>query len=140
MRIRAASTADVGDVLAVWMAADAHPTVTDTVEAVNKLVADQPEALLVAEVEDQVVGTIIASWDGWRGNLYRLAVRPTYRRHGIARALVMDGARRLRERGVRRLSAFVVAEDGAALAFWDSLAGTGLRRDPLPKERYVWNL
>jgi hypothetical protein len=41
---------------------------------------------------------------------------------------------------VRRLSAFVVREDGEALTFWDSLTGTGLHRDPLPKERYVWNL
>jgi hypothetical protein len=37
-------------------------------------------------------------------------------------------------------AAFVVAEDAHALAFWDSLADAGLRRDPLPKERYVWNL
>jgi ribosomal protein S18 acetylase RimI-like enzyme len=140
VRIRTAATADAADVLAVWTAADAHPTVTDTVEAVHQLLAAQPGALLVAEVEDRVVGTIIAAWDGWRGNLYRLAVLPDHRRRGIARALVVEAAQRLRQRGAQRLSAFVLEQDADALAFWDTLAGVGLRRDPLPKERYVWNL
>lgn len=139
-RIRVASASDVTDVLAVWTAAEAHTTVTDTIEAVAHLVAQQPEALLVAEVDDQIVGTLIAAWDGWRGSLYRLAVLPGYRRRRIGRALVTHAAERMRERGVQRLSAFVVAEDAHALAFWDSLVDVGLQRDPLPKERYICNL
>jgi ribosomal protein S18 acetylase RimI-like enzyme len=138
--VRAASAADVGDILAIWTAAGAHPTITDTAEAVARLIDEQPGALLVAEVGAQVAGTLIAAWDGWRGNLYRLAVLPSQRRRGIGRTLVMDAARRLRERGVQRVSALVVADDAPALDFWDSLADAGLRRDPLPKERYIWNL
>ena len=40
-------------------------------------------------------GTVIASWDGWRGAMYRLAVLPSLRRRGIAAALVDEGERRL---------------------------------------------
>jgi predicted MFS family arabinose efflux permease len=39
-----------------------------------------PEALLVAEVDGVVVGSLIAAWDGWRGSFYRLAVSGLPRR------------------------------------------------------------
>jgi ribosomal protein S18 acetylase RimI-like enzyme len=43
--------------------------------------------LLVAEIDDKIVGSIIATFDGWRGIIYRLAVHPNVRRQGIARRL-----------------------------------------------------
>ena len=44
-------------------------------EDVERLIADSPAALLVAERDGEIVGVLIAAWDGWRGNMYRLAVR-----------------------------------------------------------------
>ena len=32
--------------------------------------------LLGAERDHHIVGTLIVAWDGWRGNMYRLAVLP----------------------------------------------------------------
>jgi GNAT superfamily N-acetyltransferase len=65
-----------------------------------------------------------------------------HRRRGLGRALslVLEAARRLKERGVRRVSLYVVAADEPALTFWDSLSSWGLTPDPSPKARYVWNL
>lgn len=144
IRIEPATAADLPGILAVWRAADAHPTPTDDAEGVSRLLERQPDGLLLAWLDQEeggeIAGTLIAAFDGWRGNLYRLAVAPGHRRRGIGRALVLEAARRLREQGVRRISAFVVDADADALAFWDSLADTGLIRDPLPKRRYIWNL
>ncbi|HEX5371017.1 MAG TPA: GNAT family N-acetyltransferase [Dehalococcoidia bacterium] len=39
------------------------------------------------EAEGAVVGTFIVTFDGWRGNMYRLAVLPSLHRRGIARRL-----------------------------------------------------
>jgi ribosomal protein S18 acetylase RimI-like enzyme len=78
-------------------------------------------ALLVAEADDgEIVGVLIAGWDGWRGNMYRLAVRPDYRRHGIARRLVATGEEHLRRLGTRRVTALVGYDDAVAAAFWDA--------------------
>jgi ribosomal protein S18 acetylase RimI-like enzyme len=99
---------------------------TDSSEALATLVEHDAGALLVAEVSGQVVGSLVAAWDGWRGNLYRLAVSPAHRRGGLARALVQAGERRLRERGARRISA-LVADDPEAVAFWEA---AGYSRDP----------
>jgi hypothetical protein len=43
---------------------------------VERLLEDGDGALLVAEADGRVVGAIVAGWDGWRGNMYRLAVLP----------------------------------------------------------------
>ena len=139
-KIRPATVHDIDDVLALWSAAGTHPTITDTPGDLVRLLNDQPGALLVAEVDGRLAGSLMATWDGWRANLYRLAVASEHRRRGLGRALVLEAARRLRERGVRRVSLYVVAADEPALAFWDSLSSCGLIPDPSPKARYVWNL
>ena len=138
--IRSGTASDVGAVLALWSAAGIHPTITDTSGDLVRVMDEQPGALLVAEVDGLLVGSLIAAWDGWRANLYRLAVAPDYRRRGLAQALVLEAGRRLRERGVRRVSLYVVAADEPALAFWDSLESWGVLPDPSPKARYIWNL
>jgi ribosomal protein S18 acetylase RimI-like enzyme len=138
--IRPAQLEEAEEVLALWQASDAHPTITDTISAVRRLIAEQPEALLVAELEGRLVGTVIAGWDGWRGSLYRLAVLPQHRRHGLARALVEEALRRFRSRGIQRVSALVVEADQVAVAFWSSLSEIGVILDPAPKVRYVASL
>ena len=42
---------------------------------------------MVAESDQQIVGTVIAGWDGWRGSIYRLVVAPSHRRAGLGRRL-----------------------------------------------------
>jgi ribosomal protein S18 acetylase RimI-like enzyme len=113
-------------VLALWHAADAVPTVSDDATSLRRLLESSADALLVAEVEGRLVGTLIAAWDGWRGNLYRLAVLPAHRRRGIARQLVGEGERRLADKGAARVSALVFAEHAPAVGLW---LAVGYHRD-----------
>jgi ribosomal protein S18 acetylase RimI-like enzyme len=133
---RFASRADIGPVLALWRAAGAHPTVTDDALALEVLIARDPGGLLIAEHGEEIVGSLIAGWNGWRGSLYRLAVSPKAQRQGVATELVRRAIDELQRRGARRIDAFVVTADEQALQFWDSLADLGLHRDA-PKTRYV---
>jgi ribosomal protein S18 acetylase RimI-like enzyme len=61
---------------------------------------------------------LIAAWDGWRGNMYRLGVLPEYRRRGIGSDLVRAGERHLRSRGAHRVVAAVGQENVDATEFW----------------------
>jgi ribosomal protein S18 acetylase RimI-like enzyme len=107
-------------VLELWTAAGSLPTVTDSSAGLARLLASDPQALLVAEFAGVLVGSLIAAWDGWRGNFYRLAVSPEHRRKGLARMLLGEGERRLRERGAVRLTAIVADDEAVAMAFWQA--------------------
>jgi ribosomal protein S18 acetylase RimI-like enzyme len=123
--IRAAVAADTAAVLALWDSARSGvASTTDDAEVIARLLEADRGALLVAEQGGRVVGSLIAAWDGWRGNMYRLAVAPGLRRGGIARELVAAGERRLGEKGCFRITALVWGEDDVALGFWDA-AGYG---------------
>ncbi len=115
---RAATLDDVDEIVALWVAADAPPTITDGPDDVRRLLARDDQALILAMKDDVMVGTLIAGWDGWRGNMYRLAVHPDHRRDGVATQLVAEGLRRLEELGCRRVSALVLREEDHAMGFW----------------------
>jgi ribosomal protein S18 acetylase RimI-like enzyme len=119
--IRRSRGDDARAVLGLWaQSRSGQATAADRLEDVERLIADSPAALLLAERGEEIVGALIAGWDGWRGNMYRLAVRDGHRRQGIGIALVRAGEDYLRDRGVRRVTALVSFEDGAAGAFWES--------------------
>jgi ribosomal protein S18 acetylase RimI-like enzyme len=96
-----------------------HARTADRLADVERLIADSPATLLVAERHGEIVGALIAAWDGWRGNIYRLAVGDEHRRQGIGIALTRAGEEYLRGCGVRRVTALVAVEDEAAGAFWE---------------------
>jgi ribosomal protein S18 acetylase RimI-like enzyme len=136
MRVRPATPDEISAVLRLWQEAEADPSATDDMDGLAGLVAHDPGALLVAEVDGRIVGSLIAGWDGWRGNMYRLAVAPAQRRSGIARALVEAGEERLRDLGARRIAAGVLSLRESARATWSRV---GYSHAPAIS-RYVKNL
>jgi ribosomal protein S18 acetylase RimI-like enzyme len=114
VEIRQGRGDDVDRLLAFWREAAEGASITDDRDGVRRLLDRDAAAVLVAEVDGEVVGTVIAGWDGWRCHLYRLAVSPTNRRMGIATTLLEAAEQRFLELGGRRGDAMVL--DGNALA------------------------
>lgn len=120
--IRTATAADVDAVLALWgTAGPPSKSLPDTEAGVLALLDRDPGALLVAEEEGEVVGTVIVTFDGWRCYLYRMAVAVSHRRRGIGRALVDAAEARIRELGGVRADALTLKDDEAARAYWRTL-------------------
>jgi ribosomal protein S18 acetylase RimI-like enzyme len=118
--LRAGRPEEADAILALWREADAEPTHTDDLASVTKLLQHDPAALIVADEDGILVGSVIAGWDGWRGGIYRLVVTPRHRRRGLARRLLDAAQQRLDERGAVRASAIVVESDAQAMGFWRS--------------------
>jgi ribosomal protein S18 acetylase RimI-like enzyme len=118
--IRDARLDEAQTVLDLWRRAGASVSSTDTLPDVEALIRGWPGALLVATDGEAVVGTIIATFDGWRANLYRLVVDVSYRRRGLGRALVAEAERRLRQLGAKRVTALVEADQPLAVSFWEA--------------------
>jgi ribosomal protein S18 acetylase RimI-like enzyme len=119
--VRAGRLQEASAILELWQQARSeHATTADGLEDVQRLLSEMPGSLLVAVANGAILAAMIAAWDGWRGNMYRLAVRGEHRRRGIALTLVQAGEEHLRRQGARRITALVGYEDEVAAAFWES--------------------
>lgn len=119
--VRACRPQEASAILELWQQARSeHASTPDRLEDVQRLLVETPGSLLVADSDGAILGALIAAWDGWRGNMYRLAVRFEQRRRGIGLALVRTGEENLRRQGARRITALVGYEDEVAAAFWES--------------------
>ena len=106
--------------LDLWKKADATPSVTDSSKDIEALIKRDNAAFLVAEIEGQIVGSIIGTFDGWRGHIYRLAVDPRHRRKGLAGKLVSSLEQLFKDWGARRVIAIVETKHPWAMGFWSS--------------------
>lgn len=83
-------TNDIESVLELWRLAGSTPSITDRVEVLQMVLDFGASSVILASVDSVVAGSIICAFDGWRGNIYRLAVHPEHQRKGIARSLVSE--------------------------------------------------
>jgi len=128
--VRPGQSRECKTILKIWTEAEATPSVTDSLQNLKQVLKDSGDLFLVAEYKGKIIGTVIGGWDGWRGNIYRLAVLPNYRRQGIGRALVQELERRLASKGARKISVLIEHEDDLAVSFWNALDNMGYKRDP----------
>jgi ribosomal protein S18 acetylase RimI-like enzyme len=124
--IRQCRVEDIEAVLRFWRQAGAMPSATDTAADLERVLEGKSAVVLLAEHENQVIGSVIGGFDGWRGNIYRLVVHPAFRRRGIARELVAAVEQRLAEMGAKRITALVVVDHLWAMGFWSAV---GYRHD-----------
>ncbi|MFW7415686.1 GNAT family N-acetyltransferase [Demequina sp. SO4-18] len=68
-----------------------------------------------------VIGALMAGYDGVRGWLYHLAVSDQHRRRGVASALVERALAELRELGCVKVNLQVRETNGQVRAFYESL-------------------
>jgi ribosomal protein S18 acetylase RimI-like enzyme len=134
--IRPATEDEFVSVLEFWRVATAVPSSTDDLPGLSVLHQRDSAALMVAVDRERVIGTVITTWDGWRGGFARLAVHPQRRGEGIARSLIRAGETHLAALGCRRITLFAVADHQPAVAFWTAVGYT-----PHPEDiRFVTNL
>ena len=79
------------------------------------------DLLLVATDQESVIGTAMATYDGHRGWLYKVAVLPEYRRRGIGRDLVFHAISALRATGCIKVNLQIRDTNTAVRGFYEAL-------------------
>ena len=122
MAIRVYREADFAGVRALWQQAfPDDPPWNRAEEAVPAKLAVQPDLFLVASDGANVIGTVMAGYDGHRGWLYAVAVAENHRRAGIGSALVREAEIRLAALGCRKVNLQIRAANTQVQAFYDRL-------------------
>jgi ribosomal protein S18 acetylase RimI-like enzyme len=125
LRLRAGTLEDVTAVLDLWSVAYGEESVRfaegDSPSAIERLLNTHSAQLLVAAEGEEVIGSLIVTFDGWRGNMYRLAVHPLHQRRGIGANLVSLAHEWLAKHGCSRITALVEGTHPWATGFWESV-------------------
>ena len=122
IEIREFLPSDYDAVMELWRASEGV-TIRDVDqrEPLSAYLVQHRGLSFVAVDAGRVVGSTLCGTDGRRGYLQHVAVAKSYRRQGIATALVERSVDALAERGIDKCHLMVIAENRAAREFWSRI-------------------
>ena len=110
-----------GDALrALWKEAGFR-SLGDDDKSLARLARRNPGLVLVATESGKVVGSALGAWDGRRGWIYHVATAKSHRRAGVARRLVEQVERGLRDVGAPKVNVIVRTESDDGRELWKEL-------------------
>src|SRR5688572_12386196 len=111
---------DYEAVLGLWKEIEIGMNVgrSDSPEEIKKKLQRDPDLFLIAESKDQIIGSVIGSFDGRRGFIYHLAIHKKFRRQKIASQLLEEVEKRLQAKGCVKCLLFVFADNTNAIEFY----------------------
>lgn len=111
--VRQASAADGEMIQQLW---DECGLGRASADEMNALMTSADTTVLVAPEGERIVGTAVASFDGWRAYIYHVAVSPSARKEGLGHRLMEEAERYLASAGANYVYVMVNQENTEGLA------------------------
>jgi len=134
MQIRSFRPEDEEAVVSLWRRCDLVRPWNDPHKDIRRKLAVGPDWFLVGVLDNQIVACVMAGYEGHRGWLNYLAVEPGQQRHGLARAIVTEAERLLREAGCPKINLQIRTSNHGVIEFYrrlgystDDVVGMGKR-------------
>ena len=122
LKIRPYRESDKKAVVSLWRQVfPDSPSWNDPETNIKHKLAIQRDLFLVAELDNNIIGTAMAGFDGHRGWVYYVAVKPEYRRRGIGKALMLSVEQGLARIGCTKLNLQVRSSNEETVKFYKSL-------------------
>jgi ribosomal protein S18 acetylase RimI-like enzyme len=120
--VRPYQDSDHDSVVALWRVAFPNdPPWNEPVEFIRRKRLTQPELFWVADSGGQILGTVVAGYDGVRGWIYHLAVDPSRRRQGTARLLMQTAEETLVALGCAKINLQIKSDNLGVVDFYKTL-------------------
>jgi len=127
MHIRRLAADDYDRICEIWSLSGLlfRPNGRDGRAQVQAEMERDTAVFLGAEADGELVGVVLGTHDGRKGWINRLAVLPSHRKQGIAKALTIEVERRLNELGILIVTCLIEGKNDASTAFFRSLGYIG---------------
>jgi|SRR5579862_2284538 len=121
MVIRQFHPEDQEAVVRLWERCDLVRAWNDPRKDIRRKLGVQPDLFLVGTVNDRIVATVMAGYEGHRGWINYLAVEPDQQRLGYARSLMAEAERLLRAAGCPKINLLVRTTNRGVIEFYRRL-------------------
>lgn len=118
MQIRQFQTADEAQVIALWRECDLLRPWNDPYKDIARKLLVRPDLFLVGTIDDRIIASVMAGYEGHRGWLNYLGVAPEYRRRGLAAQLVAAAERLLAQSGCPKINLQVRTSNQDVINFY----------------------
>ncbi len=124
--IRPMTIDDYDQVYALWEHINgfALRSVDDSREGIARFLDRNPNSSVVAELNGQVIGSILCGHDGRQGSFYHVCVSPEFRKHGIGRSMVRASLKALADEHVSKVTLVAFSSNEGGNAFWEHIGWT----------------
>ena len=119
--VRPFEQADTDAVVKLWQWCGLTRPWNNPYEDIALKIDFQPELFFVGTLDDQVVATVMAGYEGHRGWIQYLGVSPDRQRQGIGSRIMMEAERALRKLGCVKINLQVRETNQAVIAFYEQL-------------------
>jgi ribosomal protein S18 acetylase RimI-like enzyme len=137
MQIRPFKIEDEAQVIALWQMCDLLRPWNDPHKDIARKLSVRPDLFLVGVVDDRVIATVMAGYDGHRGWLSYLGVTPEYQRRGFGALIVAEAERLLAQSGCPKINLQVRTSNTQVIDFYrrlgyvfDDVVSMGKRLEP----------
>jgi ribosomal protein S18 acetylase RimI-like enzyme len=121
LEVRRFEQRDEASVAELWNECGLVVPWNDPFRDIERKIAVQPEMFLVGCREDRVVATVMVGYDGHRGWINYLAVRPQLQGTGIGRRMMDEAEDLLRAAGCPKINLQVRATNRDVIEFYEKV-------------------
>ena len=124
MKVRPFEVVDESDVIDLWNRCGLIRPWNDPRKDIARKLRVQPDLFLVGIVDDEVVATVMAGYEGHRGWINYLAVSPDHLRKGYGRTMMEEAERLLLKAGCPKVNLQVREENADVIKFYKCIGYT----------------
>ena len=117
MPLREIEYTDIPKVIELLKACELYYESEDTIEKLEQKLSRDKHLMLAFEETGEIIGFVMASYDGWAAIFWHFCVHPNYRKQGIAKALLEEIKARLRLLGADKMYGLVMQSNQPMLAY-----------------------